>query len=213
MRKYFIIVGFLIVSSTVLQAQIDKNSGGILIKAEDNKKASSSSLKISPNASLSKTNNGFTLPNAASKTTTSSKKPMVDMSPSKSKFIDQTYNWEPGWKTNKSLSGDKVLGRIRTESKYIILTARDYGAIDGDNVRVSLNSKVIQPNLYMRGEPTPMIIDLEKGENVIEFMALSMGEQAPNTAEFKVIDDKGVVIFSNVWALETGYKGTFTIFK
>ena len=56
-------------------------------------------------------------------------------------------------------------------------------------------------------------MDLVKGVNKIDFEALNEGSASPNTAEFKIYDEKGKVISSNQWNLGTGYKGTVVIVK
>ncbi len=41
------------------------------------------------------------------------------------------------------------LGDFRTKSKYFIVKFRDFGAIDGDLVKVSNNDKVIQNQIFL----------------------------------------------------------------
>jgi hypothetical protein len=54
-------------------------------------------------------------------------------------------------------------------------------------------------------------IELEKGINKIDFEALNQGTQ--NTAEFKVYDDKGVLISASQWNLGTGFLATIILVK
>ena len=49
------------------------------------------------------------------------------------------------------------------------------------------------------------------GLNKIEFVALNMGEYAPNTAEFQVVDALGNVLVSNIWYLATDVKAMMTV--
>ena len=113
------------VGLTSLQAQIDRNTGGILIKAEENKEAENSSLRSKTSPSLSKTNNGFTvLPKSESSISKDDSKKMVDMTPQKSKFIDQRYDIQPKWSeenfpVEEVFTGDRNLGTIKTTSKYV----------------------------------------------------------------------------------------------
>ena len=56
-------------------------------------------------------------------------------------------------------------------------------------------------------------IVLEKGFNKIDFEALNQGSSGPNTAEFKVYDDKGSLISASQWNLGTGFKATIILVK
>ena len=42
---------------------------------------------------------------------------------------------------------------------------------------------------------------------------LNQGYSGPNTAEFKIYDDKGELISANQWNLATGFKATIIIVK
>jgi hypothetical protein len=54
---------------------------------------------------------------------------------------------------------------------------------------------------------------LEKGFNKIDFEALNQGSSGPNTAQFQIFDDKGVLISSSQWNLGTGFKATIVLVK
>ena len=56
-------------------------------------------------------------------------------------------------------------------------------------------------------------LDLSKGFNKIEFMALHQGTSGPNTAEFKIIDEKGNEIMGNIWNLATGVKASLIVIQ
>ena len=207
------------VGLTSLQAQIDRNTGGILIKAEENKEAENSSLRSKTSPSLSKTNNGFTvLPKSESSISKYDSKKMVDMTPQKSKFIDQRYDIQPKWSeenfpVEEVFTGDRNLGTIKTTSKYVEVFFRDYGNVDGDIIQVYLNKELVEGNITLSGGYKVMLIDIKPGISILDFKAVSMGLFAPNTAELKVIDSNGHVVMDRYWSLATGNKATIQLVR
>lgn len=207
------------VGLTSLQAQIDRNTGGILIKAEENKEAENSSLRSKTSPSLSKTNNGFTVfPKSESSISKDDSKKMVDMTPQKSKFIDQRYDIQPKWSeenfpVEEVFTGDRNLGTIKTTSKYVEVFFRDYGNVDGDIIQVYLNKELVEGNITLSGGYKVMLIDIKPGISILDFKAVSMGLFAPNTAELKVIDSNGHVVMDRYWSLATGNKATIQLVR
>ena len=47
----------------------------------------------------------------------------------------------------------------------------------------------------------------------IDFEALNQGTSGPNTAEFRVYDDKGTLVSASQWNLGTGFKATILLVK
>ena len=90
---------------------------------------------------------------------------------------------------------------------------RDAAYVDGDQIRVYLNDKVIQYQVNLDSDFKGFEITLEKGFNKIDFEALNQGSSGPNTAEFKVYDDKGSLISASQWNLGTGFKATIILVK
>lgn len=105
------------------------------------------------------------------------------------------------------------LGEFRTKSLTAKVTYRDYGEVDGDEIRVSLNDKVIATGIYLDINFKGFEITLVNGFNKIDFEALNQGRLGPNTAEFQVYDDKGALISASQWNLGTGFKATIIITK
>ena len=56
-------------------------------------------------------------------------------------------------------------------------------------------------------------VELIKGFNKIDFVALNQGSAGPNTAEVRVYDDQGRLMMANLWNLATGTKATFIVVK
>jgi hypothetical protein len=108
---------------------------------------------------------------------------------------------------------NQYLGSFKTKTFTSTIRYRDASYVDGDRIKVYLNDKVIEPELVMDGEFKGFKINLENGINKIDFEALNEGFASPNTAEFQVYDDKGVVISASQWNVGTGYKATIILVK
>lgn len=105
------------------------------------------------------------------------------------------------------------LGDFKTGSVTAKVLYRDAAYVDGDQIRVFLNDKVIEYQVNLDSNFKGFEITLEKGINKIDFEALNQGSSGPNTAEFKVYDDKGGLISASQWNLGTGFKATIILVK
>lgn len=105
------------------------------------------------------------------------------------------------------------LGSYKTKSLNAKVSYRDYGEVDGDEIRVLLNDKTIATGIMLSGQFQGFEINLVEGINKIDFEALNQGRLGPNTAEFQVYDDKGMLISASQWNLGTGFKATIIIVK
>lgn len=108
---------------------------------------------------------------------------------------------------------NQFLGNVNTSAVTSTVMYRDAAFVDGDKVKVYLNDKVIEPEVSLDGEFKSVKINLVKGINKIDIEALNEGFASPNTAEFKVIDDKGAVISASEWNVGTGYKAVIVLVK
>jgi hypothetical protein len=108
---------------------------------------------------------------------------------------------------------DQLFGVIRTKSNYVKVVYFDYADPDGDNIRIWENDIVIVPAVYLNNFHKEVILDLFQSSNKIEFEALNEGLASPNTAQFDIYDDKGILLYSNQWALSTGYRASIIIEK
>lgn len=113
---------------------------------------------------------------------------------------------------NGSLT-DQYFGDFKSTAKFVNVSYRDHGAIDGDIIQVRLNDDVVEARVFLTGGFKGLKLDLKKGFNKIDFVALNQGSSGPNTAQFRVVDDLGNVISSNQWNLSTGVKATIIIVK
>lgn len=108
---------------------------------------------------------------------------------------------------------NQYLGSFKINTITSTVRYRDAAFVDGDKIKVYLNNKVIEPEVVMDSEFKGFKITLEKGINRIDFEALNEGFASPNTAEFEVYDESGVVVSSDQWNVGTGYKATIILIK
>ncbi|WP_281234563.1 hypothetical protein [Flavobacterium gelatinilyticum] len=106
------------------------------------------------------------------------------------------------------------LGDFRTKAEFFVVKFRDFGAIDGDLVRVSNNDKVIRDQILLDASFKQVQINLSNGFNKLDFEALNIGTLGGNTAEIQVYDDKGVLITNDYWNnLAAGFKASIIVTK
>lgn len=106
------------------------------------------------------------------------------------------------------------LGDFKTKSEYFIVKFRDFGAIDGDLVKVSSNDVVIKDQILLDSNYKDVKINLTQGFNKLDFEALNLGSLGGNTAEIRVYDDKGQLITNDYWNnLAAGFRATIIVTK
>lgn len=108
---------------------------------------------------------------------------------------------------------NQYFGDFKTDSKYVRVVYRDHIYFDGDRVQIIMNSRILYSDVLLESSYKQVEIDLQHGFNKIEILALNQGTSGPNTAEFQIYDDQGMLICSNQWELATGYKGTVILVK
>jgi len=127
------------------------------------------------------------------------------------KVIPKGFSDDEG--LENALKRNQDLGRVTTSGKEVTIMFRDFGAVDGDQIRILFNLDILRPNETLDEFFKSMTIPLTKGENVIDFLALNQGQSGPNTAELHVYNDKGMLISAEQWNLLTGYKATIIVVK
>ncbi|MDR7370792.1 hypothetical protein [Flavobacterium aquidurense] len=106
------------------------------------------------------------------------------------------------------------LGDFKTKSNYFIIRFRDFGAIDGDLVKVSSNDQVIRDQIFLDSNFKEVKINLVVGFNKLDFEALNIGTLGGNTAEIQVYDDKGQLVTNDYWDnLAAGFKASILVTK
>ena len=137
----------------------------------------------------------------------------------KNEFINPGDVYKDKWnKKEENTDGvvyrkNQNLGNFATGSVTAKVMYRDAAYVDGDKIRVYLNDRVIEYQVNLDSDFKGFEIVLEKGFNKIDFEALNQGSSGPNTAEFKVYDDKGGLISASQWNLGTGFKATIILVK
>lgn len=127
-------------------------------------------------------------------------------------FADRT-TVRPQGDATPEFKGNQDFGEVRTKSGYVDIMAADFGAEDGDRVRVLVNGQVAIPEFTLYNTYKPLRIPLHEGFNNIEFEAMNQGTQGPNTALFLVYDQDSVLLMKGEWGLCTGFKGRVMIIK
>ncbi len=105
------------------------------------------------------------------------------------------------------------LGKIETNSNSIRIICRDHSYVDGDRVKLYVNEEVIRRSITLEGGYYSIDIKLKEGFNRIDIEALNQGSSGPNTAEFKVLNENGVVLADKEWNILTGYIATLVVMK
>ncbi|MCK8520244.1 hypothetical protein M0D21_01625 [Aquimarina sp. D1M17] len=108
---------------------------------------------------------------------------------------------------------DQYLGDFKNNGKFVSLVYRDHEYVDGDIVRILVNDDIIGARVFLTANYQGIRINLVKGFNKIDILALNQGESGPNTAEFQLYDELGNLITGNEWNLTTGVKATLIVVK
>ena len=208
-----------------IQAQIDNKKKSIAIPAVESKKDAADLSPLTP-SKPTKENNAFGMnrPKVA---------PSLDLPKKELSMFPKEEFGNPGElylkQVNKNLDDlklsekevamrngsttDQYFGDFKTTSKFVNVVYRDHGYTDGDIIQVRVNDDIVHARVFLNGSFKGFKLDLQKGFNKIDFLALNQGESGPNTAEFKVIDDSGIIISQNRWNLATGVKATIIVVK
>ena len=113
----------------------------------------------------------------------------------------------------KKIQTSLELGKLETTSKSIRIICRDHSYVDGDRVKLYVNEEVIRRSITLRGGYYSVDVSLREGFNRIDIEALNQGSSGPNTAEFKVLDENGIVLADKEWNILTGYIATLVVMR
>jgi len=108
---------------------------------------------------------------------------------------------------------DQSLGNVVTQGKFVEVYCRDHQYIDGDKVQIFVNGELVAASVSLRAGFTPILVTLQDGFNSIEFVALNQGSSGPNTAELRVLSEKGDQLAVKEWNLLTGAKAELIVVK
>ena len=130
---------------------------------------------------------------------------------SNERYLDKLN--KPEGEVATAIRKNQYLGDVRTKSSLVNIKYRDHEAFDGDLIRVWVNDRVVKEEILMESTFEGFELDLLPGFNSVSFEALNQGLSGPNTAEFQIFDDKGILISTNRWNLATGFKATIILVK
>jgi hypothetical protein len=128
-------------------------------------------------------------------------------------LVVEKLNQPEGGFDSKVFRKNQYLGDFKTKSAFVKISCRDFGEVDGDEIRVWVNDRVMIERVYLDSDYQRIELGLEPGFNKVDFEALNQGFSGPNTAQFMIFDDKGSLVSSNQWNLGTGFKATIIIVK
>lgn len=221
--KYYILIVFALLFAITGRAQIDSRNNSLAIPAvETNDSIQDNELDIKPITPKLDNQVGKKdapkpeeLPKAKRKAFTIVKEnkygnpaELFDKQLKESLKLRADYE-----RRNNGSKSDQFLGETITIAKRVNIIYRDHQYPDGDLIRVLVNGKVAQSRVLLTSGYKGFFLNLKPGVNKIDFEALNQGTSGPNTAEFKVLDDQGVVISTNQWNLATGVKATLMVVK
>lgn len=226
-KRICLVFGLIGLFSNSMFAQIDNSSNpSTIIPAETNNDSNSGSLDLKPidNKGLSNPNsnkiNGMSVPNSRNSNNNSE----FSMFP-KEKFGNPGEQYKERFEQKSQAfknviegetigdTEDQYLGDFKTKAKKVTIAYRDYGATDGDLIRILADDVVLRGQVLLGSKFSGFDMELKEGFNKLDFQALNMGESAPNTAELLVLDEGGNVIAQEYWALRTGVKATIIVVK
>ncbi len=207
MKKYSVVVIFCLIATTSWAQYEFMNP--------------SNAIPASPSASAPKV---FS-PSVFSPTPSLNSKPSSILEKNTMQFTNPNKFANPGDvykdKLNRKPEGDdfriyrknQFLGEFTSKAETVRISCRDFGEIDGDEIRIWVNGKIMIERIFLTGDYRGIDLGLIKGFNKVDFEAINQGESGPNTAEFQVYDDKGMLISANQWNLATGFKASIILIK
>lgn len=140
------------------------------------------------------------------------KRSMSDLNEREKDVLVSKY-WNGSEVSIKKFKTSLELGKLETSSKSIRIICRDHSYVDGDRVKLYVNEEVIRRSITLKGGYYSVDVNLKEGFNRIDIEALNQGSSGPNTAEFKVLDENGIVIADKEWNILTGYIATLVVMR
>lgn len=140
------------------------------------------------------------------------KRSMSDLNQREKDVLVAKY-WNGSDVSIKKFQTSLELGKLETSSKSIRIICRDHSYVDGDRVKLYVNEEVIRRSITLRGGYYSVDVNLREGFNRIDIEALNQGSSGPNTAEFKVLDENGIVLADKEWNILTGYIATLVVMR
>ncbi|MCB7480137.1 hypothetical protein [Christiangramia sediminis] len=121
--------------------------------------------------------------------------------------------WAEDNEVKEEYRKDQSLGSVVTQGRFVEVYCRDHQFIDGDKVQIFVNGELVAASVSLNAGFTPILVTLQDGFNSIEFVALNQGSSGPNTAELRVLSEKGEHLAKKEWNLLTGAKAELIVVK
>ncbi|MFD2831777.1 hypothetical protein [Gramella sp. AN32] len=121
--------------------------------------------------------------------------------------------WTKDKEAREEFRKDQSLGNVVTEGKFVEVYCRDHEYVDGDRIQVFVNGVLVEKSISLSAGFRPILVTLQDGFNSIQFVALNQGTSGPNTAELRVLSDKGEQLAKKEWNLLTGAKAELIVVK
>ena len=109
------------------------------------------------------------------------------------------------------VNSDVYLGEFTVYTAELTTKCRDYGTVDGDDVRIWLNDEIVVTSVTLASGFKSYTLNLKEGMNVIKIQALNIGEFFPNTGQFIFYDGNGKPVTNQNWGLNDGYNAIIKI--
>ncbi|QYA26482.1 hypothetical protein G3I01_13550 [Gramella sp. MT6] len=121
--------------------------------------------------------------------------------------------WSKDKEIREEYRKDQSLGNVVTQGRFVEVYCRDHQYIDGDKVQIFVNGQMVAASVNLHAGFQPILVTLQDGFNSIQFVALNQGSSGPNTAELRVLSEKGEQIAVKEWNLLTGAKAELIVVK
>ncbi|MFV8225843.1 hypothetical protein [Christiangramia aquimixticola] len=121
--------------------------------------------------------------------------------------------WSEDAAVKEEYKHDQSLGSVVTQGRFVEVYCRDHQYIDGDKVQIFVNGELVEHSVNLTAAFRPVLVTLQEGFNSIQFVALNQGSSGPNTAELRVLSEKGEQLAKKEWNLLTGSKAELIVVK
>lgn len=121
--------------------------------------------------------------------------------------------WTKDREVKEEYRNNQSLGNVVTQGRFVEVYCRDHEYVDGDKVQIIVNGQLVARSVSLHAGFQPVLVTLQDGFNSIEFVALNQGSSGPNTAELRVLSEKGEQLAIKEWNLLTGAKAQLIVVK
>lgn len=219
MKQFLALLTFIIIATTAAYAQPDRGMGGISIPRSTAPVAKPTPAPVPSDYKSPFKVDPFKKEFKSDLKVGGEEKPKSVIIEEKDRFVTGGSEYKdrvaikPEREATPGVKGNIDYGIIRTKSPYITLMAYDFGAEDGDRVKITLNDKVLFSSVTLSNIGQGLLITLNEGFNDLRVEALNQGTSGPNTGGFTMYDNQEVNLKNSEWNLFTGFHGKFLVIK